>query len=258
MGAEADDRNVVLVAVRRDGRVDIAMLVEMRIGDADLEQFLDQQAAEILLLLGRRLGRGFGVGLGIDDDVTEETVGNADGHGRIQTAKGPFCSGARPSREWGICLRSRDGQGWPGGAAASPAAGCGSRTGAKIAIGSLRPARGSRPTSRHALAIRRAFHGGAGGQDHLAIALRRLLQTRGDVHRVAQHRELHPLFVADDAAEHLADMDPDPDPHRMRQFARCVPGLDDPDEVMREGERARRRRRRPRPAPRTGSARRRR
>ena len=141
MRADADDGHVVLVAVRRDGRIDIAMLVEMRVGDADLEQFLDQQAAEIFLLLGRGLGRGLGVGLGVDDDVAEETVGNADGHGRIQTAKGPFFSGARPSREWGICLRSRDGQGSPGEAAASPAAGCGSRTGAKIEIDSLRPAK---------------------------------------------------------------------------------------------------------------------
>jgi hypothetical protein len=81
VGAEADHRHVVLVRVRGNRRIDIAVLVEMRVGDSDLEQLLDQQAAEILLLFGRRLAGGLGVGLGVDDDVTEEAVCNAEGHG---------------------------------------------------------------------------------------------------------------------------------------------------------------------------------
>ncbi|MDF2970779.1 MAG: hypothetical protein K0R61_1229 [Microvirga sp.] len=64
------------------------MLVEMRIGDADGQEFIDQQAAEILLLFGGRLGFRGGVGLGIDDDVTEETVGNAGGHRLSSNSRG--------------------------------------------------------------------------------------------------------------------------------------------------------------------------
>ena len=41
------------VGVRRDRRIDVAVLVEMRVGDAHRLQLLGQQAAEIFLLLGR-------------------------------------------------------------------------------------------------------------------------------------------------------------------------------------------------------------
>ena len=64
-----------------------------------------------------------------------------------------------------------------------------------------------------------------------------MLKTRGDVHRIAQHRELHPLHVPHNATEDLAHMDPDPDPHRIRQFAGRVPSLNGPDQVVREGKR---------------------
>ena len=64
------------VGGRRDGRVDVAVLVEMRVGEPDLLQFLGKQAAEILLLLGRGAGRGGGIGLGVDDDVAQEALGD--------------------------------------------------------------------------------------------------------------------------------------------------------------------------------------
>jgi hypothetical protein len=56
MRAEADDR-YGFRRIGRNSRIDIAMLVEMRILDTDPEKFIDQQTAEILLLLGGGLCR---------------------------------------------------------------------------------------------------------------------------------------------------------------------------------------------------------
>ena len=55
-----------------DGRVDIAVLVEMRVRNSDRQQFLDQQAAEGLLLFGGGLACRFGVRLGVDHDIAQE------------------------------------------------------------------------------------------------------------------------------------------------------------------------------------------
>ena len=44
-----------------NGRIDVAVLIDMRVGQADRQQFLDQHAAEVLLLLGRGLRRRLGI-----------------------------------------------------------------------------------------------------------------------------------------------------------------------------------------------------
>jgi hypothetical protein len=54
--AEADDRHR-LFDIGWNGCIDVAMFIEMPIGEADREQFLNQHAAQILLLFGRRLCR---------------------------------------------------------------------------------------------------------------------------------------------------------------------------------------------------------
>jgi len=77
VGAEAKDGDAVLGAGWRDGGIDIAVLVEMSVGHPDLDQFLDEQTAEVLLLLRRRLGLGGAIGLGVDDNVAKKAVGNA-------------------------------------------------------------------------------------------------------------------------------------------------------------------------------------
>ena len=46
----------------------------------DLQQFIDQNPSEILLLAGGRLRRRGGVGLRIDNDITEKAVENSVGH----------------------------------------------------------------------------------------------------------------------------------------------------------------------------------
>ena len=79
--AEADDRHR-LVDIRRNGRVDIAVLVEMRVSEPHGQQFADQHAAEILLLVGRGLRLRLRVRLGVDDDIAKETIGHGVGHGR--------------------------------------------------------------------------------------------------------------------------------------------------------------------------------
>jgi hypothetical protein len=52
--AEADDRNV-LVGVGRKRRVDIAVLVHVGVAQSERQQFVDENAAEILLLFRRGL-----------------------------------------------------------------------------------------------------------------------------------------------------------------------------------------------------------
>ena len=76
MRAEADHRNL-LRRVRGDRRIHVAVLVEMRVGKAHRLEFGGEQAAQILLLFGRRTGRRGRVGLGVDDDVAQETLGHA-------------------------------------------------------------------------------------------------------------------------------------------------------------------------------------
>jgi hypothetical protein len=69
-----------LVACRRDRCIDIAVLVEMRVAEADRQQLFDQHPAQVFLLFGRWLRRRGGVGLRVDDDVAEKAVENS-GHG---------------------------------------------------------------------------------------------------------------------------------------------------------------------------------
>ena len=48
----------------------------MGVGESQIAQLLREQAAEVLLLLGGRAGGRGCVGLGVDADVTQETVKN--------------------------------------------------------------------------------------------------------------------------------------------------------------------------------------
>ena len=71
--AEADRRDLLL-GVGRQGRIDIAVFVEMRIVQPERPELLLQDAAERQLLLRRRLGGGASVRLGVDDDIAEKAV----------------------------------------------------------------------------------------------------------------------------------------------------------------------------------------
>ena len=75
MRAEADHRHL-LVGIRRDRRVDIAVLVEMGVAESHRLQLRGQQAAEVLLLLGGRAGRRGRIGLGVDHDIAQEALGD--------------------------------------------------------------------------------------------------------------------------------------------------------------------------------------
>ncbi|MGY4453538.1 hypothetical protein ACVWZR_008198 [Bradyrhizobium sp. i1.3.1] len=88
--AEADHRHL-LVGVGRDRSVDVAEVVEMRVGDAHGLQLGGEHAAEIFLFLGRGRGRGFRIGLGVDGDVAQE----AFGHGVRKGEGGHFWSNRR-------------------------------------------------------------------------------------------------------------------------------------------------------------------
>ncbi len=80
--AKADHRHL-LFAVGRNGRVDIAVLVHMRVTKPDRQQFVDKDAAEILLLVRGWLRSGFRVGLGVDGDVAQKAVDYGGGHGPV-------------------------------------------------------------------------------------------------------------------------------------------------------------------------------
>ena len=79
--AEADHRDF-LVGVGRDRRIDIAVLVEMGVGDAHLLQLFREQPAQILLLCGGGAGRRGRIRLGVDDDVAQEALGHRMGERR--------------------------------------------------------------------------------------------------------------------------------------------------------------------------------
>ena len=76
MWAQKQMTGTVFVGIRRHGRVDVAELIEMRVGDADLVQLLHQQPPEVLLLFGRGIGRRGMRRLGVDLDVTQEAFGD--------------------------------------------------------------------------------------------------------------------------------------------------------------------------------------
>ncbi len=84
--AETDDRHR-LVAIGRNGRVDIGVFIETCVRKTDLQQFIDQNPSEILLLAGGRLRRRGGVGLRIDNDITEKAVENSVGHSIHSSSK---------------------------------------------------------------------------------------------------------------------------------------------------------------------------
>ena len=75
MRAEADDRDV-LVGIRRDGRVDIAVFVEMGVAKSHRLQLGCEQAAEVFLFFGGGAGRRGRVGLGVDHDVAQKALGH--------------------------------------------------------------------------------------------------------------------------------------------------------------------------------------
>ena len=75
MRAETDDRNV-LVGIRGDGRVDIAVFVEMGVADSHRLQFSREQAAQVFLLFGGWAGRRGRVRLGVDDHIAQKALGH--------------------------------------------------------------------------------------------------------------------------------------------------------------------------------------
>src|SRR5690606_26110146 len=98
-GTKADNRHI-LVGVGRNGGVDVAVFVEMRIGQADGEEFVDEEPPEILLLLRRRLGGGVRIGLGVDGHIAKEAVENGVGHGGFRLTYVP--QAYRPDGRLGI------------------------------------------------------------------------------------------------------------------------------------------------------------
>ena len=78
--AETDHRHLS-VGIGRDRRIDIAVLVEVGVCEPHRQQLRGQQAAEILLLLGRRAGRRGRIGLGVDYDIAQEALGDIVGEG---------------------------------------------------------------------------------------------------------------------------------------------------------------------------------
>ena len=78
MRAEANDGHF-LVGIGRNCRVDVAVFVEMGVGNPDRLQFGREQAAQVFLLFGGRAGRRGGVRLGVDDHVAQEALGHGMG-----------------------------------------------------------------------------------------------------------------------------------------------------------------------------------
>ncbi len=75
MRAEADHRHLFRRG-GRNGRIDIAVLVEMGISESHRFQLGGEQPAEILLLLRGGAGRRLRIGLGVDDDIAQEALGH--------------------------------------------------------------------------------------------------------------------------------------------------------------------------------------
>ena len=75
MRAETDDRHL-LGGIGGNGRIDVAVLIEMGVAKADRLQFRREQAAQILLLVGGWAGWRGRVGLGVDDHVAQEALGH--------------------------------------------------------------------------------------------------------------------------------------------------------------------------------------
>ncbi len=73
--AEADHRDL-LVGIGRNGRVDVAVLVEMGVAQTHRVEFGGEQPAQIFLLFGRRAGRGGGVRLGVDHHIAQKALGD--------------------------------------------------------------------------------------------------------------------------------------------------------------------------------------
>src|SRR5690606_26002496 len=97
VGTETDDWNI-LVSVGGHRGVDIAVFVEVSVGQPDVLQLIHEEAAEVLLLLRGRLGRGVGVGLGVDHHVAEKAVKSALGH--LESPGGRYGSLTAPSPAW--------------------------------------------------------------------------------------------------------------------------------------------------------------
>lgn len=94
MRAEADDRHV-LVGIGRNGGIDIAVSVQVRVVEADGQEFLHQEAAEILLLFRRGLGGGGFVSLRIDHDIAQKAIEDGVGHGGFRLRWGIAASQPR-------------------------------------------------------------------------------------------------------------------------------------------------------------------
>ncbi len=91
VGEEADRRHVRLLRRGGNRRHDVPPLVDRRVGEADRLQLVDQQAEQLELLRGRRVGGRRLVGLSVDPDIAEEALEDllADvAHGRKESLPG--------------------------------------------------------------------------------------------------------------------------------------------------------------------------
>src|SRR5258705_11010482 len=88
MRTEANDRNL-FARIRRDGRVDVAVFIEMGVADSHCLQLGCEQAAQVFLLLSGGAGLRRRVRLGVDHHIAQEAlghgVGEPDGHSQNRT-----------------------------------------------------------------------------------------------------------------------------------------------------------------------------
>src|SRR3979490_441569 len=75
MRAETNDGHP-LVGIRRDRRVDVAMVVEMGVADSHRLQLVREQAAQVFLFFGGWAGRRSRVRLGVDDHIAQKALGH--------------------------------------------------------------------------------------------------------------------------------------------------------------------------------------
>lgn len=75
MRAKADHRHP-LGHIRRDRRIDVAVLVEVGVGDAHLPQLGGEQAAQSFCFSVEGQAGEAGSGLCVDRDVTQEPLGD--------------------------------------------------------------------------------------------------------------------------------------------------------------------------------------